>query len=64
MVSYQTMVRLAFDIAEQKGAQFDSISDGGQFLSELSGLWQENKQEIKQMTEDQARRYLAERVTA
>lgn len=64
MVSWQTMVGLAFDIAERKGAQFENISDGGQFMSELSELWAQDKEQIIQMTESQAESYLIERVEA
>lgn len=58
------MVRIAFRIAEQKGASFDGIQDGGRFMSELSDLWQQDKAQIKQMTEDQATDYLNDRITA
>jgi len=64
MVSWQTMVSIAFDIADGKGATFDGISDGGQFMSELAELWSQNKQEVKQMTESQARSYLRDRIEA
>jgi len=64
MVSWQTMVSIAFDIAERKGAQFDGITDGGQFMSDLSQVWTENKDEIKQMTESQARSYLMKVIEA
>lgn len=64
MVSYQTYTSIAFDVAEQKGAQFDGIEDGGQFISELSDYWQSEKDRLKQMTEAQARSELEEVVTA
>lgn len=64
MVSYQTMVRIAFDIAESKGGEFSGIDDGGQFLSELGTLWNENKDEVRQMTEQQTRNFLNERIQA
>lgn len=64
MVSYQTYTAIAFEVAERKGAQFDGIQDGGQFISELSDYWQANKAELKQMTERQARQRLNSVVTA
>jgi len=64
MVSWQTLVSIAFDIAEQKGAQFDGIEEGGKFLNDLSAVWQTDKAQIKQMTEQQARNYLQDLVEA
>ena len=64
MVSWQTLVSIAFDIAEQKGAQFDGIEEGGAFLNDLSAVWQTDKAQIKQMTEQQARDYLQDLVEA
>lgn len=58
------MVSVAFDIADSKGAQFDGIDDGGEFMSELADVWQQDKDEIKQMTESQARSYLRDMVQA
>jgi len=62
MVTWQKMVSIAFDTAESKGAKFSGIEDGGQFLSELSTLWQQDKQSILQMTEVQVQQYLSERI--
>lgn len=59
MVSYQTYTAIAFDIAEGKGAQFDGIQDGGEFISELAAYWNANQQ-LKQMTEKQTRNELQE----
>lgn len=64
MVSWQTMVSIAFDIAEQKGATFNGISDGGQFMTELAEVWSSDKDKIKQMTESQMRSYLLDKVEA
>lgn len=64
MVSWQTMVSIAFDIADSKGAEFENISDGGQFMSDLAQVWSQNKDEVKQMTESQARNYLKEMIEA
>lgn len=64
MVSYQVFTSIAFDVAETKGAQFDGIEDGGQFISELSDLWQENKEQYKQMTREQMRNTLIRVVEA
>jgi hypothetical protein len=64
MVSYQTFVTLAFDVARQKGAQFDGIDDGGDFLSDVAALWSSNTEQYRQMTQQQARNALERRVQA
>jgi uncharacterized membrane protein YjdF len=64
MVSWQRFVSLAFDVADDKGASFDGIQDGGDFLAGLSDVWQADKDSLKQMTERQAIEYLKERVEA
>lgn len=58
MVSWQTLVRLAFEEANRKGATFEGIDKGGQFLGELADYWNNNKDRLKQLTEEQARREL------
>lgn len=64
MVSWQTFVELAFDVADEKGAQFEGITQGGTFMSDLGDVWTQNKQQYKQMTEKQAKRRLRELVEA
>lgn len=64
MVTWQKLVEIAFDVADDKGAQFEGISDGGQFMSQVAELWSQNKETWKQYTEAQARRELEEVVTA
>lgn len=64
MVSYQRFTAIAFDVAESKGAQFQGIQDGGKFLSQLSDLWQANKDEYVQLTEQQTRNRLQEHIEA
>ena len=64
MVSWQTFVQIAFDVAEQKGAQFAGITEGGAFMSDLGDVWSENKAEYKQMTKAQVRRELQGMVEA
>lgn len=64
MVSWQTVVRIAFDLADEDGAEFEGIEDGGEFLSQLSTYWQRNKTDLKRMTEQQARRDLSGVITA
>jgi hypothetical protein len=63
MVSWQTFVSIAFDVAKGKGATFDGIDEGGDFLTQLSEVWNGDRQELKQMTERQAENYLNEIVT-
>lgn len=58
MVTWQTTVRLAFEIAESKGADIDSLEDGGQLMSELSDYWSMHGDTLKQLTEEQARQHL------
>lgn len=64
MVSWQTLVRIAFEIAEQKGAEFDGIEEGGQFMSDLAAVWSQNKAEYKGYTERQARSELQQLIEA
>lgn len=64
MVSWQTFVSIAFDTAEQKGAQFENIDEGGKFMSDLAMVWQQDKEQYKQMTEQQARDLLDDLVEA
>lgn len=64
MVSYTTFVRLAFDEVRRKGKTFDGIDDGGDFMEEVGAAWQQNKEELKQKTEQQTRNWLNERVSA
>ena len=64
MVTYQTFTSIAFDVADSKGASFKGIDDGGQFISQVAALWNSNKSEFRQMTEEQARAALNKRVSA
>jgi hypothetical protein len=64
MVSWQTFVRLGFEVAENKGAQFSGIEQGGDFIEGLSQVWNADKERLKQMTERQAQNYLDDKVTA
>jgi len=64
MVTWQTFVSIAFDTAKGKGAQFEGIDDGGDFLTQLSALWDRDKERLKQMTKRQADNYLDDRVEA
>lgn len=64
MVSWQTFVSLAFDEAKRKGAQFENIDDGGDFMSDVAEVWQSDKESYKQMTEKQARNAIRQMVSA
>lgn len=64
MVSWQTFVELAFDEAKTKGAQFQGIDDGGDFITDVAEVWQADKEKLKQYTERQARNYISKRVEA
>jgi hypothetical protein len=52
------MIAIAFDVAKQQGATFEGIDDGADFIAALSPVWQENKQQLKQATEQQTRNIL------
>jgi len=52
------MIAIAFDVAKQHGATFDGIDDGAEFISALSPVLQQNKQQLKQATEQQTRNIL------
>lgn len=68
MVSYQTMTKLAFEVAREKGAQFEGGGSSGPpanaqaIIRLVSELWQEDKQRLKSMTEAQARSRLGEEI--
>ena len=64
MVTWQTLVRIAFDVSKGKGATFEGIEEGGDFLTQLSEVWESDKAELKQMTERQAENYLDDIVEA
>lgn len=64
MVSWQKFVELAFDEARRKGAQFQGIDDGGDFMTQVADVWQSDKERYKQMTERQARNALQNMVEA
>lgn len=64
MVSWQTFVSIAFDTAKGKGAQFEGIDDGGDFLTQLSEVWEADKERYIQMTERQVRNDLEDMVEA
>jgi len=64
MVSYQKFVELAFDEAKAKGATFDGIDEGGDFMTDVAAVWSENKEEFKQLTEQQTRNRISDMVTA
>jgi len=60
MVSYQAYIAIAFEIAESKGASFNGIEDGGEFMEQLGAYWQENGDEIRQLTHRQTTAKLSE----
>lgn len=64
MVSYQTFVKLAFDEAKAKGASFQGIDEGGDFMTDVATLWSQEKETYKQLTERQARSRLQKVVQA
>jgi len=64
MVSWQVFVSLAYETANDKGAKFTGIDDGADFVTQLSPLWQQDKQRLKQMTKQQAKSYLSDKVEA
>lgn len=64
MVSYQTFVEIAFDEAKRKGATFNGIDEGGDFLTDVAEVWSRNKETFKQLTEQQARSRIQDMVSA
>ncbi len=64
MVTYQTFTSIAFDVADDKGASFDGIEDGGEFIRQIAAVWNSDKEQYRQMTEDQARATLKGMVSA
>jgi len=64
MVSYQTFVKIAFDEAKAKGATFQGIDEGGDFMTDVAAVWSENKDTYKQLTEQQTRNRVRDLVEA
>jgi len=64
MVSYQEYIAIAFSVAKEKGATFDGIDEGGDFISQAAVVWQQDKERIKQLTEKQTINYLEDKVSA
>lgn len=64
MVSWQTLVDIAFDEAERQGAMFNGISDGGAFMSDVAEVWQADKDKWRQYTERQARDEISDMIEA
>jgi len=64
MVSWQRFVSIGFDVAKGKGAQFEGIDQGGDFVEDLAMVWQDDKERYKQMTERQVRNALEGMVEA
>jgi len=64
MVTWQKFVSLAFDEAKAKGATFDGIDEGGDFMEDVAAVWSSDKDRYKQMTEKQARNVISNMVSA
>jgi len=57
MVSYQKLTQIGFDVVKSKGAQFDGQrpQNAQTVVQIIAEEWAENKNEYRQMTEQQAR---------
>ena len=64
MVTWQRFVAIAFDEANAKGATFDGIDEGGDFMKDVAAVWSADKQRYKQMTERQVRNVISDMVSA
>lgn len=65
MVSYQTWTSLCFDVAEQKGAEFENLRDGGGFISNVvAELWARHKAELQTATRAEARQLAERKISA
>lgn len=64
MVSYQTWTSIAFEVANEKGAQFESIEDGGEAIEVFASIWRDRKDELSRATMTEARRVANEEITA
>lgn len=54
MVSYQKFTSICYKMAKKKGVQFEGISDGAAFTSQIADYWNKNKTDVKPMTVSQA----------
>jgi len=68
MPAWQTWVAVAFDVAQAKGAQFESNQDSPprtaqDVMSIAAEVWTEDTDRYRQMTEEQARQKLSKEIT-
>ena len=65
MVSYQKFTSIAFDVAKEKGAQFNGVGDGGTFVGNVvSVLWNQHRDDLTGMTIQQARQFAQNHIEA
>jgi len=57
MVSYQTLTAIAFEVAREKGAEFEGErpENARAVIEIVSTEWNDEKDEYRQMTESQAK---------
>lgn len=55
MVSYQTWTSIAFEVADEKGAEYENIAEGGQAISIFAEIWRERQVELESATRTEAR---------
>jgi len=64
MVSYQRWTSICFEVAEQKGAQFGSISDGSEAVTVFASIWSERKGELSAATVAEAEAVAEDEIVA
>lgn len=55
MVSYQTWTSITFEVATQKGAQFENISDSAVFIQDVAAPIWKDRPGLKTATRAEAR---------
>lgn len=59
MVSYTTYIAVAYRVAQDvKRIDFEGIDQSQDFMTQLGQFWNDNKEQLKQLTEEQTAREL------
>lgn len=64
MVSYQRWTSLVFEVAKEKGAHIDDISDGSNVVAVGAAIWRDRKAELKAASVAEAREIARSEIVA
>lgn len=63
MVSYQRWTSIAFEVAREKGAQFDSLSSSSDGIQVFADIWNDRKDELSAASVQEARQVAREEIS-